>query len=130
MKFRTWAVAATAGAIGYVFGTAAGRSKFEELKSKAQEVAANPTVQQNISNLANNVSKSADKINNPVGGVIKSAANKVETSLGQKSTPSGANTPGAAPFSDAAFPDATFPETSSLPDETSPTGFPPPATSP
>jgi len=87
MKFRTWIVAATAGAIGYVAGTAAGRARFEQIKSRAREVAADPRVQQNISNLAGNVAKSAEKMNSPVSGMIKNAATSVQSSLHPEQSP-------------------------------------------
>ena len=81
MRLRTWAVAAVAAATGYVFGTRAGRVRFEQLKMRARDVAQDPKVQQNLSNLAGAVAKNAEKINSPVSGVIKSAAEQVQSTL-------------------------------------------------
>lgn len=99
MKLRTWATAITAGAIGYVFGTAAGRDKFEQMKAKATSVAQDPKVQQNLSNLAGKVSENADKMSNPVGGVIKNAATQVQSSLKSEGGDSGSESGSASPAS-------------------------------
>lgn len=99
MKLRTWFVAATSGAVGYVFGTAAGRARFEQLKTRVQSLAQDPKVQQNLSKVASSVSESADKMNSPVGGVLKSAATKVQSSV-QPGAGSAAGTGGPAGVSD------------------------------
>lgn len=107
MKIRTWITAGMAGAIGYVAGTAAGRERFEQLKSRAQSLTQNPKVQQNLSNIAGTVASKAETMNPKVGGVVKSAAQQVQSKVGGSST-SSTTAPSTVPDLGAPAADTTF----------------------
>ena len=66
MKFKTVIVAATAGGIGYVLGTKAGRARFEQIRGQAQDFLKSPTVQDTVANLSDTVKQSAGKLPDPV----------------------------------------------------------------
>jgi hypothetical protein len=78
---RTLIVAGLGAAAGYFLGTAAGRAKLEEFKHRAQAVAADPDVQQKVSNIAGQVKDQAGRLPDPVAGVVRSAADQVQTKL-------------------------------------------------
>ena len=96
MKLKTLIVAGGAAAIGYIFGTQAGRAKFEQMKAKANELAHDPRVRSQVSNVAGEVRKSADKLPDPMAGVVRSAADLVESA-----TKSGDQPEVATPAADA-----------------------------
>ena len=48
MKVKTVLVAAVAAGAGYVLGTRAGRAKFEQLKSRASDLAHSPQAQEAV----------------------------------------------------------------------------------
>ena len=79
-KFKTIFVAATAGGIGYVLGTKAGRARFEQLRGQAQDFIKSPTVQDTVANLSDTVKQSAGKLPDPVANVVTAAADKVKDS--------------------------------------------------
>lgn len=81
MKIKNTFLLAVGLGAGYVLGTKAGRKRFEELKGRAGEFLHDPRVQSGVANLADQVSKNADKIPSPVSDVIKSAAESVHNSL-------------------------------------------------
>jgi len=110
MKFRTWAVATTAGTIGYVLGTAAGRERFEQIKAGAQQLTQNPTVQQNLSNFADTVATKAETMNPKVGGVVKSAAQQVQSRVGGGQD-AGSSAPVTTPTTGATFAASPLDET-------------------
>ncbi|MFP5282424.1 MAG: hypothetical protein ACLGIF_03130 [Actinomycetes bacterium] len=94
MKLRTWFVAATGGAIGYVFGAAAGRAKFEQLKSRGQQLAQHPKVQDSVSKVAETVTHKAETLHPKVGGAVKAAAEQVQSKVqGSSQTPDVTSTP-------------------------------------
>jgi hypothetical protein len=98
MKFSTVVVAAGAAAVGYLLGTKAGRAQFENIKARANELAHDPRVQSGVSTVAGEVRKNAHVLPDPVAGVVRTAAQKVET----------ATKPAQPPLTDPA-PDGTPP---------------------
>ena len=86
MKLKTVLVAATAGGIGYVLGTKAGRARFEQLRGQAQDFIKSPTVQDTVANLSDTVKQSAGKLPDPVANVVTAAADKVKGSTATDST--------------------------------------------
>lgn len=74
-------VAGLGAAIGYLWGTEAGRAKLERYKSRAMEVASDPEVQQKVADFAGQVKVNADKLPDPVAGVVRNAAGQVQTKL-------------------------------------------------
>ena len=87
MKFSTVVVAAGAAAVGYVLGTKAGRAQFERIKIRANELAHDPRVQSGVSTVAGEVRKNAGRLPDPVAGVVRTAAEKVETATKTEPTP-------------------------------------------
>ena len=87
MKFKTVLVAATAGGIGYVLGTKAGRARFEQIRGQAQDFLKSPTVQDTVSNLSDTVRQSAAKLPDPVANVVTAAADRVKGSTATDSGP-------------------------------------------
>jgi len=74
VKVKTVLVASIAGGIGYVLGTRAGRTKFEEMRTKAGEFARSPQVQDAVAQVAEQVKANADKLPDPVAQVVSSVA--------------------------------------------------------
>jgi hypothetical protein len=68
-------------AVGYLLGSEAGRAKLDRFTSRAREVATDPGMQQKVSNIAGQVRTTAEKLPDPVGGVVKNAASQVQTKL-------------------------------------------------
>jgi hypothetical protein len=97
MKLKTVLVAATAGGIGYVLGTKAGRARFEQLRGQAQDFIKSPTVQDTVANLSDTVKQSAGKLPDPVANVVTAAADKVKSS-----------TAGDATLAEPTYPDSTI----------------------
>lgn len=79
MKLKTVVLVGGAAAVGYLFGTRAGRVQFERIKSRANEFAHDPRVRSGVSNVAGEVRKNADKLPDPVASVVRTAADKVES---------------------------------------------------
>jgi hypothetical protein len=48
MKIKTVLVASIAAGVGYVLGTKAGRSRFEEIRSRTKEFVESPKVQETV----------------------------------------------------------------------------------
>jgi len=80
MKLKTVLVAATAAGIGYVLGTKAGRARFEQIRGQAQEFIKSPAVQDTVANLSDTVKQSAQKLPDPVAGVVNAVADTVKGS--------------------------------------------------
>lgn len=83
--------------IGYVLGARAGRSRYEQIRSKARQFANNPTVQSTVSKAEETVRQQAPVVKDKVVDAAEAAAHKVgrhkdETS----STYSGATATGAS----------------------------------
>jgi len=97
MKFKTVLVAATAAGIGYVLGTKAGRARFEQIRGQAQEFIKSPTVQDTVANLSDTVKQSAQKLPDPVAGVVNAVADTVKGSTGTKDTEPTFPTPSTSP---------------------------------
>ena len=68
-------------AVGYVAGTAAGRQRYEQLKSAARRTAENPKVQEKASEVQHKVAEAASK-------VTHAAAEKVRGSDDETTEPS------------------------------------------
>ncbi len=76
MKLKTVVVALIAGGTGYVLGTKAGRSRFEEIKAQADRLAHSPTVQSTVAHVADELKKNARKLPDPVADVVTALADK------------------------------------------------------
>jgi len=74
VKVKTVLVASIAGGIGYVLGTRAGRTKFEQIRAKADQFTHSPQVQDAVGKVAEQVKKNADKLPDPVAKVVSSVA--------------------------------------------------------
>lgn len=77
MKAKTVLVAVVAGSVGYVLGTRAGRERFEEIKSRASDLAHSPQAQDAAAKVAAEVKKNTGSLPDPVANVINSAADAV-----------------------------------------------------
>ena len=128
MKLKTVLVAATAGGIGYVLGTKAGRARFEQLRGQAQDFIKSTTVQDTVANLSDTVKQSAGKLPDPVANVVTAAADKVKSSTAGDSTASDStasdfaatdSTVTGASIGDATLAEPTYPD-STISDPTSP----------
>lgn len=116
MKFRTVVIAAGAGAVGYLLGTKAGRAQFEQIKARANELAHDPRVQSGVSTVAGEVRKNAHVLPDPVAGVVRTAAEKVETATKSSTSPvsddplttPGTTTPGVTDLGDTTPGTTTF----------------------
>lgn len=97
MKFKTVVVIAGAAAVGYLLGTKAGRERFEQIKSRAGELAQDPRVQSGVSTAAGEVRKNAHLLPDPVAGVVRTAAEKVETATKQTTDPIPPTSTGSLP---------------------------------
>jgi hypothetical protein len=86
MKLKTVLVAATAGGIGYVLGTKAGRARFEQIRGQAQEFLKSPTVQDTVANLSDTVKQNAAKLPDPVANVVTAVADQVKGSTAKDSS--------------------------------------------
>ena len=78
---RALIIAGLGAAAGYLFGTEAGRAKLGQLTKRAREVAADPTVQQKVSDVAGQVKEQAGRLPDPVAGAVRTAASQVQTKL-------------------------------------------------
>jgi hypothetical protein len=114
MKLKTVLVAATAAGIGYVLGTKAGRSRFEQLRGQAQDFIKSPTVQDTVANLSDTVKQNASKLPDPVANVVTAVADSVKGSAA----------------TDETEPTSPTSSTSSTSSSTSPTSPTPPTTTP
>lgn len=79
MKLKTVVLVGGAAAVGYLFGTRAGRAQFEQIKARANEFARDPRLRSGVSNVAGEVRKNADKLPDPVATVVRTAADMVES---------------------------------------------------
>jgi hypothetical protein len=100
MKIKTVLVAGLAGGIGYVLGTKAGTSRYDEIKAKADQLAKSPQVQETVANIAEGVKKNAAKLPDPVADVVTSVADKAtggsSSSTSSSSTSSSSGTAAGA----------------------------------
>jgi hypothetical protein len=113
MKLKTVVLVGGAAAVGYLFGTRAGRGQFERIKARANEFAHDPRVRSGVSNVAGEVRKNADKLPDPVATVVRTAADRVESAtkpeeqaVGEGTSAAG-GTPPTTPSSDTP-PQSTF----------------------
>ncbi len=98
MKLKTVLVAATAAGVGYVLGTKAGRARFEQLRGQAKEFMNSPTVQDTVANLSDTVKQNAQKLPDPVAGVVNAVADSVKGSTTSPTeTSSTSSTPPTSP---------------------------------
>ena len=89
MKIKTVAVAVLAGGIGYVLGTRAGRDRFEQIRSRAGDLASDlvssPQVKDAVSGLTDEVKKNSQKLPDPVADVVGSVADSIKATVQAKS---------------------------------------------
>jgi hypothetical protein len=81
-------------AIGYVFGTKAGRERYEQLSQSAKRLAADPSVQRLQTELGGLFNASKQQATTAIEGTATRAADKLEEAREQ---PSGGASPGATP---------------------------------
>ncbi len=74
MKIKSILIAATAGGVGYVLGTRAGRARFEQIRAQAGAFVSSPQVKETVTQLAEEVKKNASKLPDPVADVVTSVA--------------------------------------------------------
>ena len=67
-------------ALGYVAGTAAGRERYEQIRSLSLRVKNNPQVQATAATAADKVKEAAPVVKDKVAGVAGTAASKVTSS--------------------------------------------------
>ena len=84
MRVRTVLAAVAGISIGYVLGTAAGRSKFEELKGQFEKIISDPEVREKLSHLPEVVRENLPKAQSMVNDAIKVAQDKVHAATGDK----------------------------------------------
>lgn len=98
MKIKTVLVAGLAGGIGYVLGTKAGTSRYDEIRAKADQLAKSPQVQETVANIAEGVKKNAAKLPDPVADVVTSVADKATGGLSSSGSSAGtSSSSGAGP---------------------------------
>lgn len=103
VKIRTVLVAGLAGGVGYVLGTRAGRTRFDELKvqadklrAQAEKLASSPKVQETVGNVAGMVKENAAKLPDAVADVVTKAADSVTEAAASVGTESpGSESPGS-----------------------------------
>jgi oxygen-dependent protoporphyrinogen oxidase len=69
-------------AIGYVFGTRAGRERYEQIKSKAGDVWKNPRIQDKVSEAEHFVSEKAPNVQAKISDAAKTAADAARSRFG------------------------------------------------
>lgn len=84
-----------AGAVGYVLGTRAGRERYEQIKSGAQKLKNNPTVQQKAREASTAVKEHAPVVKDKVADAASSAKASAQEKLDRSSDHNGqtASTP-------------------------------------
>jgi hypothetical protein len=71
----------TAGAVGYVLGTRAGRERYEQIKSGAQKLKNNPTVQQKAREATTAVKENAPVVKDKVAEAASTAKSAAQDKL-------------------------------------------------
>lgn len=71
----------TAGAVGYVLGTRAGRERYEQIKSGAQKLKDNPTVQQKAREATAAVKENAPVVKDKVAEAATTAKSAAQDKL-------------------------------------------------
>ena len=64
-------------AAGYVLGARAGRERYEQIVSKAQELWGNPQVQAKVNDLEQTAGAAASQLPDKLGGAVSAAKGKV-----------------------------------------------------
>ncbi len=112
MKIKTVLVAGLAGGIGYVLGTKAGTSRYDEIRAKADQLAKSPQVQETVANIAEGVKRNATKLPDPVADVVTSVADKAtggSSSSGSSAGTSPSSGIGVPPSTESTFsPEPSF----------------------
>lgn len=81
MKLSTVLQSAAGLAVGYVLGTAAGRGRYRQITSAATRAVQHPKVQQVMFDLAGQVKSNAGRIPGPAGGLVNTAATRLQDSM-------------------------------------------------
>lgn len=81
MKLTTLLNSAGSLAVGYVLGSAAGRSRYAQIKAAAADLLLHPKVQQVACDLAEKARTNADRLPGPAAGLVSQAANRLEDQL-------------------------------------------------
>ncbi|HYP44716.1 MAG TPA: hypothetical protein VEQ66_05920 [Propionibacteriaceae bacterium] len=95
MKFRTMLASAFGVGVGYVLGAAAGRERFEQIKSQAQRIVTDPEVRQKVADLPTQVKENLPKAQSVVSDKVQGAKGKTQdlNSDADLSAPSAFDTP-------------------------------------
>lgn len=80
-------------AAGYVLGARAGRERYEQIVSKAQELWGNPQVQAKVNDLEEGAGTAASTLPERLGGVVSTAKQKVADVRGKGESGSDDNRP-------------------------------------
>lgn len=92
MKFRTMLASALGVGVGYVLGAAAGRERFEQIKSQATRIVNDPEVRQKVADLPTQVKENLPKAQSVVADKVSGAKDKAED-LKSDDAPSSFDTP-------------------------------------
>lgn len=107
---RTKAAFLIGGAVGYVFGTRAGREQFERMRTQFEKLWADPRVQSKVSDVEHRAStlvkEKGPELKDKVSGAVRSATDTVRSKVGE-----GDATPGEY----GASSDVTTPSTATPP---------------
>lgn len=81
MKLSTAVPLAGGLAIGYVLGAAAGRTRFQQIKTAATELVRHPRVQQTLFDLADQAKSNAQRLPGPARPLVDQAATRLQDRL-------------------------------------------------
>ena len=96
MKITTAVPLAAGLAVGYVLGAAAGRARFQQIKTAATKVVRHPKVQQTVFDLAGQAKSRAQGLPGPVASLADTAATRLQDRLTHPTTDSATQPSGAA----------------------------------
>jgi len=107
MKLATILPLAAGLGVGYVLGAAAGRGRYQQIKSGAAELARHPKVQQTLFDLADQVTSSSHRLPGPAADFVSATATRLEDRMTRPAAAEEASDPGvpaAAPSAAQAGP--------------------------
>lgn len=81
MKLSTLLTSSGSLAVGYVLGSAAGRARYQQIKTAANNLLRHPKVQQVAFDLADKAKTSAQRLPGPAAPIVDKAATRVQDKL-------------------------------------------------
>lgn len=90
MKLTTSLPIAGGLAVGYVLGAAAGRSRYQQIKSTVNDLVRHPKVQQVVSDAANQAKSNAHRLPRPAASFVSIATDRLGDRLTQPADSVGA----------------------------------------